>query len=44
MVGRVAAILLTAGAALASVAAAAPDERARMLEAFDKVLLIAALN
>ena len=38
MVGRVTTILLATGAALASVAAAAPDERARMLEAFDKVL------
>ncbi len=38
MVGRVATILLATGAALASVAAAAPDERAKMLEAFDAVL------
>ena len=38
MVGRVATILLASGAALASMAAAAPDERAKMLEAFDAVL------
>ncbi len=38
MVGRMATTLLTAGAALASVAAAAPDEKARMLAAFDAVL------
>ena len=38
MVGRIATTLLTAGAALASVAAAAPDEKARMLAAFDAVL------
>ncbi len=38
MVGRVTVTLLSTGAALASVAAAAPDERARMLEAFDRVL------
>ena len=38
MVGRMTTTLLTTGAALASVAAAAPDEKARMLEAFDKVL------
>ena len=38
MVGRVANVLLTTGAALASVAAAAQDERAKMLEAFDAVL------
>ena len=38
MVGRVASILLASGAALASVAAAAPDEKARMLAAFDAVL------
>ena len=31
-------VLLATGAALASVAAAAPDEKARMLAAFDKVL------
>ena len=38
MVGRLADILLATGAALASVAAAAPDEKARMLAAFDVVL------
>ena len=38
MVGRLANILLASGAALASVAAAAPDERARILAAFDAVL------
>ena len=38
MVGRVATALLATGAALASVAAAAPDERDRMLAAFDAVL------
>ena len=38
MVGRVAKTLLASGAALASVAAAAPDEKARMLAAFDVVL------
>ena len=38
MVGRIANILLASGAALASVAAAAPDEKARMLAAFDVVL------
>ena len=38
MVGRIPNILLAYGAALASVAAAAPDERARMLAAFDAVL------
>ena len=38
MVGRATTILLATGAALASVAAAAPDEKARMLEAFDAVL------
>ena len=38
MVGRIATTLLTSGAALASVAAAAPEERAKMLEAFDAVL------
>ena len=38
MVGRLVNILLASGAALASVAAAAPDEKARMLAAFDVVL------
>ena len=38
MVGRLANILLASGAALASVAAAAPDEKARMLATFDVVL------
>ena len=38
MVGRINTALLATGAALASVAAAAPDERAKMLEAFDAVL------
>ena len=38
MVGRVATTLLATGAALVSVAAAAPDEKARMLAAFDVVL------
>ena len=38
MVGRLANILLASGAALACVAAAAPDERAKMLAAFDVVL------
>ena len=38
VVGRVAKTLLASGAALASVAAAAPDEKARMLAAFDVVL------
>ena len=38
MVGRVAKTLLASGAALACVAAAAPDEKARMLAAFDAVL------
>ena len=38
MVGRIATTLLASGAALASVAAAAPDERAKMLAAFDAVL------
>ena len=38
MVGHIATILLATGAALASVAAAAPDEKARMLAAFDAVL------
>ena len=38
MVGRIATNILASGAALASVAAAAPDERAKMLEAFDAVL------
>ena len=37
MVRRMTTTLLTSGAALASIAAA-PDEKARMLEAFDKVL------
>ena len=38
MVGRVAAILLSSGAALASIAAAPGDERTEMTAAFDKVL------
>ncbi len=38
MVGRLANILLATGAALASVAAAAPNERDRMLASFDAVL------
>ena len=38
MVGPINTALLATGAALASVAAAAPDERAKMLEAFDAVL------
>ena len=38
MVGRITEIVVSSGAALASIAAAAPDEKARMLEAFDKVL------
>ena len=38
MVGRLAKTLLASGAALACVAAAAPDEKARMLAAFDSVL------
>ena len=38
MVGRLAKTLLASGAALACVAAAAPDEKARMLAAFDAVL------
>ena len=38
VVGRIATNILASGAALASVAAAAPDERAKMLEAFDAVL------
>ena len=38
MVGRVATTLLATGAAVASAAAAAPDERDRMLAAFDAVL------
>ena len=38
MVGRIATILLASGVALASVAAAAPEEKARMLAAFDAVL------
>ena len=38
MVGRVANILLASGAALASIAAAPGDEKARMVEAFDAVL------
>ena len=38
MVGRTAKVLLASGAVLASVAAAAPDEKARMLAAFDAVL------
>ena len=39
MVGRIATIILSCGAALASVAAVAPQaERQRMLDAFDAVL------
>ena len=38
MVGRVTSILLSAGAALASIAAAPADERTEMMAAFDKVL------
>ena len=38
MVGPIATNILASGAALASVAAAAPDEKARMLAAFDAVL------
>ena len=38
MVGRITSTLLASGAALASVAAAAPDERDKMLAAFDAVL------
>ena len=38
MVGRAANVLLITGAALASVAAAAPDEKDNMLAAFDAVL------
>ena len=38
MVGRITNILLLSGAALASIAAAAPEEKARMLAAFDAVL------
>ena len=38
MVGRIPSTLLASGAALASVAAAASDERAKMLAAFDAVL------
>ena len=38
MVGRIAEIVVSSGAALASLAAAAPDEKARMLAAFDAVL------
>ena len=38
MVGQAANVLLITGAALASVAAAAPDEKDRMLAAFDAVL------
>ena len=38
MVGRITSTLLASGAALASVAAAAPDEKDKMLAAFDAVL------
>ena len=38
MVGRVTSILLSSGAALASIAAAPGDQRAEMMAAFDKVL------
>ena len=38
MVGRITEIVVSSGAALASIAAAAPDEKARMLAAFDAVL------
>ena len=38
MVGRITEIVVSSGAALASIAAAAPDEKARMLAAFDVVL------
>ena len=38
MVGRIAEIVVSSGAALASIAAAAPEEKARMLAAFDVVL------
>ena len=38
MVGRVATILVSSGAALVSIAAAPGDERAVMMAAFDKVL------
>ena len=38
MVGRINTALLASGAALASVASAAPDEKVRMLAAFDAVL------
>ena len=38
MVGCVTSALLATGAALASIAAAAPEEKARMLAAFDAVL------
>ena len=38
MVGRVANVLLASSAALASVAAAAPDEKDKMLASFDAVL------
>ena len=38
MVGRVTSVLLSSGAALASIAAAPGDQRAEMMAAFDKVL------
>ena len=38
MVGRIPNILMSSGAALASIAAAPGDEKARMLAAFDAVL------
>ena len=38
MVGRVTSILLSSGAALASIAAAPGDEQTEMMAAFDKVL------
>ncbi len=38
MVGHIATILLASGAAAATEASAAPDEKARMLAAFDAVL------
>ena len=38
MVGRITEIVVSSGAALASIAAAAPEEKARMLAAFDAVL------
>ena len=38
MVGRITSILLSSGAALASIAAAPGDERTEMMAAFDKVL------